>query len=65
MADDVNRLEITSKLYTKEADYLKSVDTLIEKLELALDNDMEIRPYKLRELINEVKMRKALMLNKD
>lgn len=65
MADDVNRLEITSNLYTKEADYLKSVDTLIEKLELALDNDMEIRPYKLRELINEVKMRKALMLNKD
>ena len=65
MADDVNRLQITSNLYTKEADYLKSVDTLIEKLELALDNDMEIRPYKLRELINEVKMRKALMLNKD
>ena len=65
MADDVNRLQITSGLYTKEADYLKSVDTLIEKLELALDNDMEIRPYKLRELINEVKLRKTLMLNKD
>lgn len=65
MADDVNRLQITSGLYTREADYLKSVDTLIEKLELALDNDMEIRPYKLRELINEVKLRKTLMLNKD
>ena len=65
MADDVNRLQITNSLYTKEADYLKSVDKLIEKLELALDNDMEIRPYKLRELINEVKLRKTLMLNKD
>ena len=60
-----NKINITNGPYTKEADYLKSVDKLIEKLELALDNDMEIRPYKLRALINDVKHKKALMLNKD
>ena len=62
-----NKIEInnTEGLYTKEADYLKAVDILIEKIEIALENDMEIRPYKLRELINNVKFKKAIMLNKD
>ena len=64
MADE-SKISLTSSPYTKEAEYLKAVDTLIEKLELALDNDMDIKTYKLRELINDVKYRKNVMLRKD
>lgn len=63
MMSDDNKVTLTTTPYTKEADYLKSVDKLIEKIELALDNDMDIKPYKLRELINDVKCKKAIMLN--
>lgn len=49
--------------YTNEADFLRSVNNLIEKLEFALDNDMDLKPYKLKELINDVKTKKYIMLN--
>lgn len=49
--------------YTNEADFLRSVDTLLDKLEFALDNDMDLKPYKLKELINNVKNKKYIMLN--
>lgn len=62
---DENKISLSSSVYAKEADYLKAVDNLINKLELALDNDMDIKSYKLRELINEVKYRKNVMLRKD
>jgi len=62
---DENKINLTSSPYTKEAEYLKAVDKLIEKLEMALDNDMDIKPYKLREMINDVKYRKNVMLRKD
>mgnify|MGYP007099472376 FL=1 len=50
--------------YSKEADYINSVDILIEKLEMAMTNDMELKPYKLKELINDVKTKKKIMFDK-
>lgn len=64
MSDD-KKISLASSVYAKEADYLKAVDNLIEKLELAINNDMDIKPYKMRELINEVKYRRDIMLRKD
>lgn len=49
--------------YTNEADFLRSVDNLVDKLEFALDNDMDLKPYKLKELIKDVKNKKYIMLN--
>ena len=62
MSENINVKEYGTD-YSNEADFLRSVNTLIEKLEYAMNNDMEIRPYKLRELINDVKTKKYIMLN--
>ena len=62
MAENLNVNEYGNH-YTNEADFLRSVNTLLEKLEFALDNDMDLKPYKLRELINDVKTKKYIMLN--
>ena len=59
----INVVKSDSK-YTKEADYINSVDTLIEKLEMAMTNDMELKPYKLKELLNDVKTKKKIMFDK-
>lgn len=59
----INVIKTESK-YTKEADYINSVDALIDKLELALNNDMELKPYKMKELINDVKTKKKIMFDK-
>lgn len=61
----VNDNKSATVLYAAEANFLKSVDILVSKLELALDNDMEIKPYKLRQLINDVKYTKSIMLKKE
>lgn len=50
--------------YTKEAEYINSVDKLIDNLEFALNNDMELKPYKLKELMNDVKIKKKIMFGK-
>ena len=62
MSENINVKEYGTD-YSNEDDFLRSVNTLIEKLEYAMNNDMEIRPYKLRELINDVKTKKYIMLN--
>ena len=62
MSENINVKEYGTD-YSNEADFLRSVNTLIEKLEYAMNNDMEIRPYKLKELINDVKTKKYIMLN--
>lgn len=59
----INVVKSDSK-YSKEADYINSVDILIEKLEMAMTNDMELKPYKLKELINDVKTKKKIMFDK-
>ena len=59
----INVVKSDSK-YTKEADYINSVDTLKKKLENDMTNDMELKPYKLKELLNDVKTKKKIMFDK-
>lgn len=58
-------INVSDNNYSKEADYINSVDTLIQKLEYAMENDMVLQPYKMRELINDVKVKKAIMFGRN
>lgn len=62
-----NKVNVSDRTtnYTKEADYLRAVDELVDKLEFAMNNDMELKPYKLKEMINNVKIKKAIMMSRE
>lgn len=58
-------VNVSDNNYSKEAEYIKSVDVLIQKLEYAMENDMVLQPYKMKELINDVKVKKAIMFGRN